>query len=93
MTREEQETTITFDRASDEATIYTADPVMMRKIDKLLDSGASVAVVREDAFSRTYRCPSKWVKMVPPRQYSKEQREKMSQRAKENLGKWRDVSA
>lgn len=35
MTREEQETVITFDRASDEMNVYTADPNLMARLDKL----------------------------------------------------------
>lgn len=44
MTREEQETIIRFDRAEDEATIYTADPSIMRRLKGL----SSYKLERED---------------------------------------------
>lgn len=80
LTLSEMETTMNFDRNSDTARIYTADPVMMRKMDKLALESACVQVVSHDEYSRTYICPKSWMKVHKPRQLSEERRAELAQR-------------
>lgn len=81
-TREEQETIIRFDRSSDTATIYTADPVIIRKMDKLMSESPCVQAISHDELSRTYICPKSWVKVHKPRLLRDEQRAELTQRLK-----------
>ena len=60
MRREEMETAINFDRGSDTARIYTADPVMMRKLDNLALENACVQEKSRDEFGQWYKA---WVKV------------------------------
>lgn len=64
--RYEMETTITFNRYEPNARIYTADPVMLRKLDKLCSQNPVFSVLREDELSKTYSCPKKLVNIRKP---------------------------
>ena len=78
MTREEMETTINFDRSSDTARIYTADPVMMRKLSNLASENACVQEKSRDEIGRRYECPKSWVKVQKPRQVSQETKDRLA---------------
>ena len=78
MTREEMETTINFDRGSDTARIYTADPVMMRKLDGLARENVAVARKSQDEIGYWYECPKSWVKVQKPRQVSQETKDRLA---------------
>ena len=75
LSRLEQETIITFNAQEEKATIYSCDPVWMRKIQKIkgshkLSIGMEVTV------------PKKWVKITEPRKLSPETKAKLSARMK-----------
>ena len=68
MTREEQETSINMIVADTHADIYTSDPVMIRRMDRLVTEHPDVfEMVRQDEVGKTYRCPKKCVRVSPPR--------------------------
>lgn len=75
LSRNEQETAINMLAAEKEADIYTSDPVMIRRMDKLCASRPDTfRLVREDEIGKTYRCPKKCVRVSAPRVMSEEQR-------------------
>lgn len=60
LSKAEMETTINFDREGDSASLYTADSVMMTKLDKLCESSPeNYRVIRQDEISKTYEFPKK----------------------------------
>jgi hypothetical protein len=77
LTREEMETTINFDKSSPTASIYTADPAMIRKLDKLTPY---VQVVKQDEYGRWYECPKSMIKVQKPRLLSEEKRQELAER-------------
>lgn len=76
---EEQETTINYDRSDDMARIYTADPMMMRKLDKIAAENAALAMKSQDEIGRWYECPKSWIKVQKPRQVSQETRDRLAE--------------
>lgn len=80
LTRAEQETIINSDAESKMASVYTADPVMMRKLEKLAAKYPdSYKLVRQDEISVTYEFPKKLIRFGAPvtRVYSEEEKEKL----------------
>lgn len=83
LTREEQETIIRFDEATKEAELYTASPIVYRR---MIKRGFKAEVL--DNKSWTFSIPRKAVRLPSkPRQLSKELKAKMSERAKTLFGK------
>ena len=78
----EMETTINFDRSSETANIYTTDPVMMRKLDKLARETPILQAKKIDEYSREYECPKSMIKIHKPRLYTGEKRKELSDRMK-----------
>jgi len=75
LTRYEQETVINFNAEEAHATVYTCDPAMLRKMNKLLEARPdAVTVDAEDEYSRTYRVAKRMIQIIAPRIYSDEQR-------------------
>ena len=75
LTRYEQETVIKFNAEEAYATVYTCEPAMLRKMNKLLAARPdAVTVDAEDEYSRTYRFSKRMIKIIAPRIYSDEQR-------------------
>ena len=88
LTNIERETIINFNAAEDTAEVYTADPVYIRKLDKLCEqfpetykrmAGLSNMQCKESA---TYSMPKRLVKFRSPitREISEEQREALAER-------------
>lgn len=78
LTREEQEVIITTSAADDLAEVYVADPIYMRKLDRLVEKDpGSYKVKSRNAYSVTYTMPKKllkfWVQREP-RELTEEQR-------------------
>lgn len=68
-TRAEQETTITFDAEEKTAHIYSADPVYIRKLDKLTDSNPeSYRCVRvlDGGKAKMYEAPAALIRFAKP---------------------------
>ena len=79
--REEMETTINFDRSSTTAEIYTSDPAMMRKLDKLTPY---VQAVKQDEYGKWYECPKSMIKVQKPRLLSEEKRQELAERMRKH---------
>jgi len=87
LSKSETETHISWTLDEKEATLYTNNPVWMRKMDKLCNSHSDVTMSRQDGISKTYKFPFKWVKVVPPRFYTDEKRKELAERARANFHK------
>ena len=81
----EMETVISYDRSSGTASIYTADPVVMRRLEKLCENAKEFLEVKRDEYGRWYQCPKALIGIRKPRQLSAELRENMAQRARAQL--------
>lgn len=89
LSKAEMETTINFDREGEGASLYTADSVMMTKLDKLCESSPeNYKVIRQDDISKTYEFPKKLItlrKSSIKKQLTDEEREILSERMKDTL--------
>lgn len=84
LTKYEQETVINSNNGERTATIYTADPVVMRKLDNMVERFPDeYKLIKENDISKTYECPKKFVTFRSPKKLTEEQRAK----ALETLGK------
>lgn len=86
LTREEQEVIITTSAADDLAEVYVADPIYMRKLDRLVEKDpGSYKVKSRNAYSVTYTMPKKLLKFWiqrEPRELTEEQRAAARERLK-----------
>lgn len=88
LTNIERETIINFNAAEDTAEVYTADPVYIRKLDKLCEQFPDTYKFMEELSSmrrresKTYSMPKRLVKFRSPvtREISEEQREALAER-------------
>ena len=87
LTRYEQETIVNFNADDKNAEIYTADPVVMRRLDRLCHESRDYTVVKETATAKWYKCPKKLVAFRKPRIITAEQQKRLSENAKKNFGK------
>ena len=84
LTREEQETIITFNAKDKNATIYTRDPTVMREVDSLVIGYPDVfKCVAMSDIDKTYEMPKTAVSYRKPRRLSEKQREM----ARKRIGK------
>lgn len=76
LSRYEQETVINFNAGEKMATVYTADPAVMRNLDSLvIGYPDTFKRIKEDDISKTYEMPKNVVTYRKPRRLSEEQRE------------------
>lgn len=76
LTRYEQETIILMNAGDKEATVYTADRAVMRRLDALAENyPESYRIVSEDAISKSYSMPKTFVSYRRPRAVSEEKRQ------------------
>lgn len=87
LSKREQETIILFNEEDKEATCYTCNKSLARKLDDLSAQSSAITRVREDKHGRTYTFPKKWLRVKMPRVLSEEQRLKLSEEAKRRFGK------
>lgn len=81
ITRLEQETIVNFNAAEDTASVYTADPVYMRKLDKLCErEPASYKPVKQDKDGKWYEMPKRLVRFTTTRIMTDEQKEAAAER-------------
>ena len=81
LTRYEQETIINFNAGDQIATIYTRDPVVMRKVDALVVEYPDIyKCIGETDIDKTYEMPKSFVSYRKPRRLSDEQREAAKKR-------------
>lgn len=86
LTKIEQETIITFNEAEGDCTIFTYNKPLLNRLSQLSQKHKGLALVREGLGWGEYNCPKKWIKVIAPKDYSDEQREKMRERARERFG-------
>lgn len=78
LTRYEQEVVINLNADEDMATVYSANPAWIRKMDKLVQEFPEVfRVKRKTEISKTYELPKKLVRIGKPRELSLAQRENL----------------
>ncbi len=83
LTRYEQETIINFNAGEKMATVYTADPAVIRNLDMLvIDYPDTFRCTKVNDISKTYEMPKSAVTYRKPRRLSKEQREAARERMK-----------
>lgn len=86
LSKYEQETIINYNNEDKFATIYTADPTTMRKLDKLCEKFPdNYLLIESNSYSKTYKCqPKKLVSFRSPstRVYTEEEKERMMQNLK-----------
>ena len=84
LTRYEQEVVINLNADEDMATVYSANPAWIRKMDALVKEFPDIFYVkRQTEISKTYEMPKKFVRIGKPR--------KLSQAQRENLEKMQNV--
>lgn len=67
LSRYEKETIILLNAAEDTASIYTADPVWKRKLDKLVEKNPQCyQCVKADEVSKTYSMPKRFISLADP---------------------------
>ena len=77
----EQETVINYNREDKNATVYTRDPAVMRKLDQLVISFPEVyKCIGETDIDKTYEMPKSAVNYRKPRRLSEEQRQAARER-------------
>lgn len=91
MTRQEQETIISFNAAEDTAELYTADPVYIRKLDKLTEKNPEqfklgcVEKCQGEIVAKRYIFPKRFISIRSKdvkRELSEEQRRELAERLK-----------
>ncbi len=95
LTKQEQETVINFDNGSHTASIYTASPQMIRRLDALATAYPEhYRVTAETEVSKTYSCDKKLITLRKPRKQNETHRQWASERMRQqNLQKKTRISA
>lgn len=95
LTKVEQETVINFDNSSQTASIYTASPQMMRKLDALAAAYPEhYLITAETEISKTYSCDKKLITLRKPRKENEAHREWARERMRQrNLRKKAEIFA
>jgi hypothetical protein len=84
---EERETIVSLCDGDKNALIYTCSPKLIKELDEMCRLSTIYVVVGQDKYSKTYKCPKRYIRFVKPRQVSSQNRAKMAIRAEENLNK------
>ncbi len=80
LSRYEQETVVNYNAGEQNATLYTRDKAVMRKLDTLAaDFPDTYKLTGQDEVSKTYSFPKLYVSYRKPRAVSTEQRERARQ--------------
>ena len=83
LSREEQETIITFNAKDKNATIYTRDPTVMREVDSLVIGYPDIfKCVAESDIDKTYEMPKTAISYRKPRKLSDERRNQVREAMK-----------
>ena len=78
LTRYEQEVVINLNADEEMATVYSANPAWIRKMDALVKEFPDIFYVkRQTEISKTYEMPKKFVRIGKPRELSQAQRENL----------------
>ena len=95
LTRAEQETVINFDNGSQTASIYTASPQMMRKLDALAAAyPEQYRLTGQTEVSKMYSCDKSLISLRKPRKQNEAHREWARERMRQrNLQKKAGIPA
>jgi hypothetical protein len=81
LTRYEQETVINYNAGEEDASVYTRDRAVMRKLDALVIEFPEVyRCIKQTDIDKTYLIPKSYVSYRKPRRLTEEQREQARQR-------------
>ena len=81
LSRQEQETIINFSAGDQTTTLYTRDPVVIRKVDALvIEFSDTFKCIGKTEIDKTYEMPKSAVTYRKPRKLSEKQRDSMRQR-------------
>ena len=79
LTKYEQEVVINFNADEDKATVYSANPSWIKKMDALArEFPGTFRLTRQTEISKTYEVPKKYVRIGKPREVSHAQRENLA---------------
>lgn len=79
LTRYEQEVVINFNADEEMATVYSANPSWLRKMDALVtEFPDTFRLIRQTEISKTYEMPKRLVRIGKPRKLSSAQRENLA---------------
>lgn len=87
LSRYERETVVTYNDEEPEATVYTCNQSLIRKLDRFCAKNNDFYCVKRDELSATYKLPRKCVSFRLPTIISEETRAKMALRAKERFAR------
>ena len=88
LSRYEKETIILLNAAEDTASIYTADPVWKRKLDKLVEKNPQCyQCVRADEVSKTYSMPKRFISLRSKERPSRSQRSRKNRQNRDCRGR------
>lgn len=95
LTRQEQETVINFDNSSQTASIYTASPQLVRRLEALAAAYPEYyRLTGQTEVSKTYSCDKKLITLRKPRKQNEAHREWASERMRQqNLREKAEVSS
>lgn len=82
LSRLEQETVFTYNQEEKDASIYTFDPSLMRKLDKMCGTSEEIKLKKEGNGFKEYILPKKWIKVHMPKQLSEEARQRLIERGR-----------
>lgn len=86
LSRYEQETIINYNREEKIAEIYTRDPIVMRKLEKLAEKYPKHYILKsKDEYGCVYECPKKLIRFGAP---AKELTEEEKQKRRELLAQY-----
>lgn len=85
LTKYEKETIILFNEEETEASIYTHNKRLLSRLAGFDEKSDDCYLEKSGDGFAEYKVPKTWIKINMPRQYSKEQRQKMAERARANL--------
>jgi len=86
LSREEQETIITFNEADKTAEVYTHNGRLKKQLNELDIEREEVTKISSDQYGfETFTIPKSWIKIRAKRILSEEQKELLRKRAKSNL--------
>lgn len=91
LTPYEQETIINWNQGEANASVFTYDKSLMRKIDKIRSNNKAVTLLREGNGFREYSLPKKMIAIKEQRKYSEETLEKLRRQTKERFSKKEDA--
>ena len=80
LTKYEQETIINYNQAEKNCSVYTHDAALIRKIDKLIENGEEITVIKSGDGVREYSFTKKAIKVRFPRKLSDEKRAELTER-------------